>query len=322
LGGTDDVDVSGETAFRLKQFDWWAAPAAGTAVAAGVVDGVIADFPEVHVQEFGMLEPVVAGFPAPNPPWNDSRLLQAVNRLFDRRAAVERLHAGRGLPSALVPWPWTYWALPQDELATLPGFLLDRDAEVAEARLLWEAAGGPAEVTAVFPDIWMPLYPDAGAMVQEFFARIGVSATIAAQTYLEIVTGFMTHTGPLWFGWATPFRTPDPTAMLYGWLHSTSSENYWGLNQPGGMVVEGLDAQLEQMRVTLDREERREMVLDLQRLATQVGCLGTMNLYNYKEQLLSWPYYHGIKPSSYYYGQDLKNHWLDQDDPSFQGRPA
>jgi hypothetical protein len=86
-------------------------------------------------------------------------------------------------------------------------------------------------------------------------------------------------------------------------------------------VVEGLDAQLDEMLVTLDRDARREIVLDIQRRATEVGCLGFMLFYNYSARLLNWPYYRCLSSWSPK-GQDLKNHWLDPDDPSFQGRPG
>jgi hypothetical protein len=46
-----------------------------------------------------------------------------------------------------------------------------------------------------------------------------------------------------------------------------------------------------------------------------------MPFYNFSSRVLSWPYYRGLRPWAAK-GQDMKNHWLDQSHPSFQGRPA
>jgi ABC-type transport system substrate-binding protein len=125
-----------------------------------------------------------------------------------------------------------------------------------------------------------------------------------------------------WFGWGNPPDTPDPAGYLRDSYHSSGTNNLWGTNKPGGLVVEGLDAQLDLMSVTYDREERREIVYDIQRRAAQTGCLGVMYYFNGIEQILQWPYFHTPPPSPVLFGQHYKYDWLDQDDPSFQGRPA
>jgi ABC-type transport system substrate-binding protein len=125
----------------------------------------------------------------------------------------------------------------------------------------------------------------------------------------------------MWFGWGNPLE-PEPATALFTNYHSSGTSNFWGTNRPGGLAVDGLDAQLEQLLVTLDREERREIVFDIQRRATEVGCLGVMYYYNYLDQQLHWPYFHTNPPSPFYFGHLLRTEWLDQDDPSFQGRPA
>jgi hypothetical protein len=41
--------------------------------------------------------------------------------------------------------------------------------------------------------------------------------------------------------------------------------------------------------------------------------------YNFSSRVLNWPYYHGLT-APHDPGHDLRNHWIDPDDPSFAGR--
>jgi ABC-type transport system substrate-binding protein len=314
--GTLGDAAAGEASFRGKHIDWWAPPPQTS------TDALLADLPEVVRLEFGDPNPVLCTFATDRPPWNDARLLRAVNRAFDRRFLCSELHDLGGLPSATVPWPASYWALPQDDLALLPGYLEDKEEDFAEARSLWEAAAGPSELVLSIADQFLGVFPSTAEVVPaQLSSVLGASITTAIVTYEEITVRLADKSLSFWFGWGVPVETPDPTGDTVAAYHSSSPGNIWGLNQPGGLVVEGLDEQLERLQVTLEREERREILLDIQRTAAEVGCLGPMYFYNYYNQQLHWPYFHSSGPSPFYFGHDQKRHWLDQDDPSFQGRP-
>jgi peptide/nickel transport system substrate-binding protein len=309
---------SGETNFRVKQTDL-VNLIGGTGQAQA--DGIIADFPEVLQKDYALGYPILSSFATDRPPWNDNRLLQAVNRASDRVLLLNQLHQGRGRPSPAVPWPLGDWSLPEAELATLPGYLADRDADIAEARRLWEAAGGPAELTITFPDAFAVVFPDAVDVVTgQLAGALDIRVDARLVTYPELTAGLADRSLSFRFGWGNPFD-PDPVTTLHRVYHSSGSENQWGVNQPGGLVVDGLDAKLERARVSYDTDERRAIVHDIQRQATEFGCLGIMNYYNYMDRVLHWPYLHGVMPSSFNFGQHQAFQWLDLDDPSFQGRP-
>jgi ABC-type transport system substrate-binding protein len=307
--------TDGRAAFETKQIDWWQPPPQSQTDAARVQQA----HPEVVLQDFGLGNPVIGSFATINPPWNDVRLVDAISRATDRRQLVDQLHGGRGLPDPLVSWTSTEWALPQDELETLPGYLADKDEDYTQARLLWEAASGPAQLTMSFPDAYVNAFPAAPELVISQLASVlGVQMSSRVVTYQEIVGGIFGKTLSVWCGWGSSYP-PDPSGTLYRLFHSSAS-NY-GINQPGGLVVEGLDEKLERLVQEYDRQERIEQVLDLQREAPRYGGFGLMMYHNQIGQILNWPYYKGLRPSSFYFGHDMKNHWLDPDDPSFQGRP-
>jgi ABC-type transport system substrate-binding protein len=307
----------GEASFRLKAIDWWQP---GTFAEA---EALRAEMPELELQEFGFPNSILTTFATQSPPWNDSRLLQAVNRAFDRQHLIDELHEGRGQPNGLVSWVSRSWALPEQELATLPGYLADKAEDFAEARLLWEAAGGPGELEIAVADLFAAVFPRTEEVVTaQLSAALGIPVTSRIVSYTDIDQGQLARTLSLWLGWGNPFYSADPSAQLAQAFHSQGSLNFWGTNQPGGLVVEGLDAQLDKLVASYDTDERRQIVLDLHRRSVEVGTFGVMDFYTYMAQRLSWPYLRNMRASSYFFGHDIKNQWLDQDDPSFQGRPA
>jgi peptide/nickel transport system substrate-binding protein len=306
----------GAASLRLKQIDWWQPNTLAEA------DTLRAELPELVLQEFGAANPVLGTFATQSPPWNDSRLLQAINCAFDRRQLLDELHDGRGQPNTFVRWSPS-WSLSQQELATLPGYRANKDEDFAQARQLWEAASGPPELTVTVPDLFVAFFPRTEEVVTaQLSAALGIPVSGRVATYNEIDEGQAARTLSLWLGWGNPNDSADPSGPLFQVFHSGGSFNFWGTNQPGGLVVDGLDEQLEQLVETYDTDARREIVFDLQRRSIEVGTFGVMDFYGYLTQRLHWPYLHDMRPSSYYFGHDVKNQWLDRDDPSFQGRPG
>jgi peptide/nickel transport system substrate-binding protein len=308
--------ATGEAAFRQKQIDNWGSPA------PTITDSVLADEPGVNLIEYGIGNPVLSTFATTVPPWNDPRLMQALHRAYDRAQIIQQLHSGLGRGSANVFWPLAAWALPQEELRTLPGFGANKEEDFAEARALWESAGGPDSLTLTLPDIWASVYPATAEVVPTVLSEaLGINVSSEIKTYVQITQGLVDKSLSFWFGWGNPFDTPDPRATLFRAYHSTGSENQWGTNQPGGVVIDGLDDNLAKARVTFDNDEAREVVYEIQRQLLEFGGGGIQIYYNYIGQSLNWPYLRGYSVSPVYFAQDIKNWWLDPDDPTFEGRP-
>ena len=308
--------ATGEAAFRQKQVDNWAPPA------KTITDGIVADIPEVVLQEVGFANPLLSTFATTVPPWNDPRLMQAINMAYDRNQIIQQLHSGLGRPSSNVFWVLAAWALSQEELQTLPGYRRDKEADFTEARALWEAAGGPDSLVLTIPDLWAGVYAaTAEAVPAQLSEALGINVTSEVKTYVQITQGLVDKSLSFWFGWGNPFDTPDPRATLFRVYHSTGSENQWGTNQPGGVQIPGLDDNIAKARVTLDFDEAREIVLDIQRQLIEFGGGGIQIYYNYINQNINWPYLKNFTPAPVYFAQNYKNYWLDSDDPSFSGRP-
>jgi ABC-type transport system substrate-binding protein len=308
--------ATGEAAFRQKQVDNWAPPA------KTITDGIVADLPEVVLQEVGFANPVLSTFATTVPPWNDPRLMQAINMAYDRNQLIQQLHSGLGRPSANVFWVLAAWALSQEELATLPGYMRDKEAEFTEARALWEAAGGPDSLVLTIPDLWAGVYAaTAEAVPAQLSEALGITVTSEVKTYVQITQGLVDKSLSFWFGWGNPFDTPDPRATLFRVYHSTGSENQWGTNQEGGVQIEGLDDMLAEAKVTLDNDAAKEIVLEIQRKLIEFGGGGIQIYYNYINQNLNWPYLKNFMPAPVYFSQSIKNYWIDPDDASFEGRP-
>jgi peptide/nickel transport system substrate-binding protein len=308
--------ATGEAAFRQKQIDNWGSPA------PTITESLLADEPDVNLIEYGVGNPVLSTFATTTPPWNDPRLMQAINRAYDRQQIIQQLHSGLGRGSSNVFWPLAAWALPQEELQTLPGYLRNKEEDFTEARALWQAAGGPDSLTLTLPDIWASVYPATAEVVPtQLSEALGISISSEIKTYVQITQGLVDKSLSFWFGWGNPYDTPDPRATLFRAYHSTGSENQWGTNQPGGVQIPGLDDNIANARITLDNDEAREIVFDIQRQLIEFGGGGIQIYYNYIGQSVNWPYLKEYRVSAVYFAQDMKNWWIDQTHPTYQGRP-
>src|SRR5206468_12231043 len=73
--------------------------------------------------------------------YKDVRVRQAIWRGVERKQIYDTVFAGLGIPGGPMTPAATPWVLPDDQLAQLPGFKKDRNAELQEAKQLLTAAG-------------------------------------------------------------------------------------------------------------------------------------------------------------------------------------
>jgi ABC-type transport system substrate-binding protein len=88
----------------------------------------------------------VADSPAATTPFKDFRLRKAVNIAIDRNRMGQQMFRRWFYLVGPLPGSIKRWALPQAELVQKPGYRFDtqeRQEDLAEAKKLWEAAGGP-----------------------------------------------------------------------------------------------------------------------------------------------------------------------------------
>ncbi|MGB6837714.1 MAG: ABC transporter substrate-binding protein, partial [Dehalococcoidia bacterium] len=136
-----------ETAFKTKQIDA-AAFAFDYATLARVAR-------EMADQTYMTVGTGTAGSPQTRflidrPPFDDLRRRKAIHLAIDRQVFGDLFYPSvpeitHWLPSGPICWPMKRWAIPQDELATFPGYRFgtaEREEDLREARALWDAAGG------------------------------------------------------------------------------------------------------------------------------------------------------------------------------------
>jgi ABC-type transport system substrate-binding protein len=133
---------------------------------------------------------------------------------------------------------------------------------------------------------------------------------------------------PSFFGWVTAVTSPDPRSDLRNAFHSKGSSNFKKVNNP--QIDQLTDKALE----TVDTKEAVKVVRQIQDILLENGQYGFIILYNYISRSAVWNYWHPQlkeepsqgKPGAGYFIDSghlgWNRAWIDQKDPSYQGRPA
>jgi peptide/nickel transport system substrate-binding protein len=282
---------------------------------------------DTYVKFGGVANTVAIYLPHTQEPWKDIRLVQAVHRAADRRQLIQQLHNGLGKLSGPVAWPQEAWAIPQEELQNIPGYLLDREEDIAEAKKLWDAADGSSagEIKWVFPDLWtgragwgatpelITQMFNSAFDTDQFFPEV--------QTYGEIIPSWGTKDFDPFFAWIPNIEVPDARADMNLAFRSDSPGNIWGANEP-----DLLDAKMAKALTIFDVEEASAILREVQDTVLENGQYGRTIMYNYIAPTLYWNYFKATGPDEESGWNFLANYisqldsWLDQNDPTFEGR--
>jgi ABC-type transport system substrate-binding protein len=232
--------------------------------------------------------------------------------------------------SGTICWPIVRWAIPQDKLATYPGYRYgpgQREEDVAEARKLFEAAGGREGVGPIrilfssipttipekaLPQVVRQLEQNLGAKVETDIDRTGYTEIIAC---LSRAMAGAPAEGCV-FTWSYDNGFTDLDDWLYAYFHTGGGLNSYPLSD------QLIDQWLDEQREEFDYEKRREIGFRIQdRLMTEIvpgyryfNDIGRSLRRPYVKNARNWPWF-GV---AYWYA----NVWLDSTDPQFQGRPA
>ncbi len=259
-------------------------------------------------------------------PWNNPNLIGAIFRAYDRRLLIQQFHGGRGAISGSIPPTQAAFGIPEKELITYPGYLVDRDKENTEAKKMWEAGGGPAlgDVTIDIPDIFEPLY-GASAIItsmlnknlgtNQFKAKIEPYSTITS----KIVQGkYGNGNANLWYGWDTEILDLEPTSFLIANYKSDSPL----AKVTFGVKIDALDALLVKLGTELNLDKRKEMTREAERLLLKAYGGGRPYSHVQITNTLAWNYWHGPESAPFSTAHLMVNAWIDPDDPTYQGRPS
>jgi peptide/nickel transport system substrate-binding protein len=272
-----------------------------------------------------------------NQQFKDVRLVKALHIAFDRRDMIAKFHQSLGQVSGPVTWLQEGFAVKPEDLVKLPGYKTPRDADIAEARALWTAGGGPAlgDVDIKIPDTWLANWPDTTQIIPTMLNTVlGVSQFKSTKTTYneEIIPNLVNGTFPNWFAWTSQVNSPDPRADIRNTYHSKSlppaGGNYQKVNNAQ------LDTHIDAATNSTDRAKAISSIAEAQKIILENGMFGNVVLYNYISRSAAWNYAHANYKVPFSPGKAAQGYnifaghlaggtvWLDTKDASYQGRPA
>jgi ABC-type transport system substrate-binding protein len=265
--------------------------------------------------------PIITTLSVARPPWNDLNLRRALSAALNRRELARRLFGGRAEPSGPVS-PAHHWAHTPEDLARFPGYRADYAADIADARRLWEAGGGPAlgTLTVDIPAVFDPAYSASAVLAPMLEEALGVKVRVRVDSYTTISERAASRAygnGQLafWFGWGPPDAEPDPSRALVETYDSTSPTA-----ATLGYHSDPVNLAVGEIRAAQELNERKDGVKRLQShlLDEAGGPIITWLLQ--RSDVVRWNYYHAPSPTPFWNQQLANRHYIDPSDPSFVGR--
>ena len=320
--GLNDVTV--ESLFRRKEID-----------AAGFIDNpqwildILDEMPELQFQRQQVSGWINSRFKSYCEPFNDWRVRRALHLGIDRQEVVDVIGSGAWKKVGPVNTAISYWALPEEELLLRPGYRTDqagREADIKEARALYEAAGKPKIPLIWFADIPAYIPRFAPTYLQTIQRNLGIEDDIKYQTvpYSRIAEGLNNQEcDQASMTWGFDNGWVDLDDWVFPYFKTDGSKNSFEISDPA------LDKLLDAQRAEFDIDARRQIGYDIQnylmgetkqdapaanlRLDYATPGGGTIT-YPYFKNRTSWPWF-----GNQYWVSEM---WFDKNDPSFEGRPT
>lgn len=326
LGAVFEDPTAYRIGFEQNQIDLFSDPDPDTTLA------IQESKPDETSIRWGGVANTVAAYTNTNiAPFNDLRLAQAIDLTIDRRLIIQQLHNGFGRVSGPITWLQEKWALSQEELETRPGYQSGaaRDADVAEANKLWQAAGGAdvGEISWTIAQSWAARasWNATPELIVGMFNDAFSTSQFTAKTapYGEIIPSWSDGTFDNFFAWIANIEIPDARADMQAAFGTGSPSNFWNISKP-----DEIDAPLAAAVATVDTDEALELVNGVQRYILDNGQFGRHIAYNYIFPQLTWNHYHNTGPAD---GENWNfissslgalDDWLDESDPTFAGRQS
>jgi ABC-type transport system substrate-binding protein len=262
--------------------------------------------------------------------FKDDRLRKALHLAVDRKRIGEQIFpAEEGRSGYVLQGPVGFamplWALPQDEVESLPGYRADKKADdIAEAKALWDAAGGPSSVDILFAGV--PTYipqkalPEFKRQLKESLG-VDVREEVDPTGYTKLAQCLLRNTADAGeetcaFTWGFDNGWIDLDDWLYPYFYTGATKNSFLLSDPA------LDKLLDEQRGEFEYEARRDKGYEIQRYLLDK----TFARLDYAAPIgrtAQWTYIRNAFTATWfghrYFHADM---WIDQDDPNYSGRPA
>jgi len=188
-------------------------------------------------------------------PFDDKRVRQALRMAVDTKEVIQKAVFGAGVPSGAIATGFGDWALPESELKyTKP------DVEGAK-KLLAEAGHPNGFATTILCSPQYPEFVATSLVCQEAWKKLGVDAKVEQVEWGTYVKRASKAAGFDYDIGATAFTfRPDPDGYLYLY-YKTGGDSNTGYSDPK------MDDLLEQARVTTDQAKRKQLYLEIQKMA-------------------------------------------------------
>jgi len=311
-------DTAIELAFRSKQVDYTGfTDRDNSPRIAADVGAAVDEYPDVGWLASRLL---VADSPAATTPFKDLRLRQAISIAADRNRIGQQMWHKWYYLVGPVPSAVERWALPQAELLQRPGYRFDakeREEDLAEAKKLWDAAGGPAIGKVVITYAGIPfnlrdLFPQFQEMLRSTLG-LETEGDLDATGYTKLAQGGLEKR--IVFSLSYDNGWNDLDDWVYPYFHTNGPKNSFNLSDPK------LDEMLEAQRQEFDYEARRQIGWDIQNYLLD-SVVARLDWFAEINGRLRWPYVrnHYFSP---WFGNafHVADMWLDAEDPLYQGRP-
>jgi peptide/nickel transport system substrate-binding protein len=239
-------------------------------------------------------------------PFNDLRVRLAVSHAMDRRAFIQTVRQGAGVPGAgMLPPPRGTWGLAGPDLDKLPGYGRPAEEKAKAKRLLAEAGFTPSnplrlEITTRA----IASYLDFASFVVSELKRAGVDATVKQ---VDTVQWYASTTRKEYQLGAnvSGFGLDDPDAIFYENYGCTSIRNYTGYCNE--LVTALIDRQSQE----LDPRKRQAIVRQILIRLEEDGARPTMGWS--LDAFAHWPQVKNLVPHHGLYNWGRLTHvWLDR----------
>ena len=316
--------AAGQAAFEQKQID------AFTPLKKAVLDDLLKRFDKqvtngvTFAAKGGLVLTCGEG-----PPWNNPKLMQAIHRMIDRRAFVSQLLQGLGGLWGNINPAQAPFSIKESELITLPGFQVDHAKDVADAKALWNANGGPAigTIKLDLPDIVELALPGYSALWVKQFEQLGNKVEPSIVPFSTIISkinalqyGNSAKPGGganIYIGVTSDVAGPEPTLGNYQNYNST---------QPRAKIYGPANAETDRITAAAflepDVNKRKLLSMDFQRNVIKEGGQGLITTFIGFNNTLRWNYLKVNEVATFLTSHQNNKMWLDSKDPTFAGRPT
>jgi peptide/nickel transport system substrate-binding protein len=238
-------------------------------------------------------------------PFDDPRVRRALSLAIDRRSAARVLNDFTEYGTvAGISQPGAPHAMPEAELAKVPGYWPDVEKSRAEARRLLKEAGVPDSFSFAFTNRGLTGASRVGVYVIDQWRQIGVQATHRVLETSPYFAALRSGDFEASIDFSCDF-VDEPDLQLTKYVSSDKSPiNYCRYTDP--VLDELFDRQSQEQNA----ERRKQLVWEFERrvlgeMAHQVVILGQVRAVAHWEHVRGWK----VTPS-HYLGQDLASVWL------------